>query len=300
MRHVIGRSTEDRMFDAVNFIVLTLLLLFVAYPLYFVVIASVSDPKLVATGRVLFWPQSVDLKGYVEVLKYSPIWTGYRNTLIYTTLFTLISTMISLMGGYALSRKSFPGKKVVTVFLLFTMFFNGGLIPTYLLMKDIGLHGNPAIIVLMGAVSVINIIISRTFLKSTIPDELFEAAAMDGCSHVSFFIRIALPVSKALIAVLVLFAAVAQWNSWFSAMIFLTKEEQMPLQMVLRDLIVNQSALGMASETDAMGGDAAAQIYLVESMRYAVIIVSTLPIMCFYPFVQRYFVKGVMIGSVKG
>lgn len=180
------------------------------------------------------------------------------------------------------------------------MFFNGGLIPTYLIMKQIGLYGKTIIIILMGAVSVTNIIISRTFIKNTIPYELFEAASVDGCSHTAFFFRIVMPISKALIAVLVLFAAVGQWNSWFNAMIYLREENQMPLQMVLRDLIVNQSAMSMASDTAGMGGDAAAQVYLVEAMRYAVIIVSTLPIMCVYPFVQKYFVKGIMIGSVKG
>ncbi|QTH42884.1 carbohydrate ABC transporter permease [Cohnella sp. LGH] len=300
MRQSIRANRGDRLYDAVNYTILTLLLLAVAYPLYFVIIASFSDPKLVASGKVLFWPRSLDIKGYIEVLNYAPIWTGYRNTLIYTTLFTALSVMTSLLAGYALSRKPFPGKTLVTAFLLFTMFFNGGLIPTYLLMKEIGLYGNPLVIVLLGAVNVTNIIISRTFIKSTIPDELFEAASMDGCSHFSFFFRIALPVSKALIAVLVLFAAVSQWNSWFNAMIYLRDQQLMPLQMVLRDLIVSQSAMSMASDSADMGGDAAAQIYLVEAMRYAVIIVSTLPIMCVYPFVQKYFVKGVMIGSVKG
>ncbi|MBD2846600.1 carbohydrate ABC transporter permease [Paenibacillus sp. IB182496] len=300
MSTAIKSTSRDRLYDIVNTVVLLVLLLVVAYPLYFVVIASISDPKLVATGRVLFWPQNFSFKGYMEVVNYSPIWTGYRNTLIYTTLFTLISVLVSLLAGYALARKPFPGKTAITAFLLFTMFFNGGLIPTYLLMREIGLYGNPAIIVLLGAVNVTNIIISRTFIKSSIPEELYEAASIDGCSHFSFFFRIVMPVSQALIAVLVLFAAVSQWNSWFNAMIYLNDEAHMPLQMVLRDLIVSQSALSTASNTDSMGGDAAAQIYLVESMRYAVIIVSTLPILCFYPFVQKYFVKGVMIGSVKG
>jgi len=300
MRQAIKPSRQDKLYDLFNYTILTILLLIVAYPLYFVVIASFSDPRLVATGRVLLWPQNLDFKGYLEVLNYSPIWLGYRNTLIYTTFFTALSVMTSLLAGYALSRKPFPGKVFITAFLLFTMFFNGGLIPTYLLMKEVGLYGNPLIIVLLGAVNITNIIISRTFIKSTIPDELFEAASIDGCNHISFFFRIALPVSKALIAVLVLFAAVSQWNSWFNAMIYLRDQSLMPLQMVLRDLIVNQSAMSMATDSADMGGDAAAQIYLVESMRYAVIIVSTLPIMCVYPFVQKYFVKGVMIGSVKG
>ncbi|OUS71130.1 sugar ABC transporter permease [Paenibacillus sp. MY03] len=300
MSKPISQTRQDKIYDIFNYTILLLLLLIVAYPLYFVVIASFSDPKLVATGKVLFWPKSFDFKGYLEVLNYTPIWVGYRNTLFYTLFFTFLSVATSLLAGYSLSRKAFPGKVIITAFLLFTMFFNGGLIPTYLLVKEIGLYGNPLIIILLGAVNITNIIISRTFMRSTLPDELFEAASIDGCSHFSFFFRIVLPVSKALIAVLVLFAAVSQWNSWFNAMIYLRDPGYMPLQMALRDLIVNQSAMSMASENADMGGDAVAQIYLVEAMRYAVIIVSTLPIMCVYPFVQKYFVKGVMIGSVKG
>lgn len=300
MKHFKNLSVGDKCFNIFNTLILIFLLIIVAYPLYFVVIASVSDPKLVASGRVLFYPKGFNFKGYSEVMHYAPIWTGYRNTLVYTVCYTVISVMISLLSGYALAQSKLPGRKFVTGFFIFTMFFSGGLIPTYLLMKQIGLYGKAIIIVLMGAVNVNNIIISRTFIKSTIPYELFEAASIDGCSHTKFFFKIVLPVSKALIAVLVLFAAVSQWNSWFNAMIYLTDEKQMPLQMVLRDLIVNQSAMSMASDAASVGGDAAAQVYLVESMRYAVIIVSSLPIMCVYPFIQKYFVKGVMIGSVKG
>lgn len=298
--HKIRGSKGDMLYDAINTAVLLALLVAVAYPLYFVVIASVSDPRLVTTGRVLLYPRNLSFDGYREVLQYGPIWTGYRNTLVYTALYTVLSVLVSLLTGYSLGQKKLPGRKAITAFFLFTMFFNGGLIPTYLLMKGIGLYGSPAILVMMGAVNVNNIIISRTFIKSTVPDELYEAATIDGCNHRVFFFRIVLPVSKALIAVLVLFAAVSQWNSWFNAMIYLNKTQLMPLQMVLRDLIVNQSALSMASDTASQGGDAAAQVYLVEAMRYAVIIVSTLPILCAYPFLQKYFVKGIMIGSVKG
>lgn len=300
MKHSKKLSINDRVFNVVNVTILLLLLAITAYPLYFVIIASISDPKLVGTGKVLLYPRALSFKGYKEVLAYAPIWRGYANTIIYTVLFTSVSVIVSLLSGYSLAQKKLPGKKIITAFFIFTMFFNGGLIPTYLLMKEIGLYGKTAIIVLMGAVNVTNIIISRTFIKSTVPDELFEAASVDGCTHRVFFFRIVLPVSKALIAVLVLFAAVGQWNSWFNAMIYLRDQSQMPLQMVLRNLIISQSALGMANDAAAVGGDAAAQIYLVESMRYAVIIVSTLPIMCVYPFAQKYFVKGVMIGSVKG
>lgn len=297
----IRRSKGDTIFDTINIIVSVILLLIVAYPLYFVVIASVSDPGLVSSGQVVLYPRDINLEGYKEVINYEPIWTGYRNTIIYTICYTCLSVMISLMSGYAFSRNNLPGKKAILGFFLFTMFFNGGLIPTYLIVRDLGLYGSPLIVILLGAVNVNNIIISRTFIKSTVPEELFEAAALDGCSHAKTFFRVVFPVSQSLIAVLVLFAAVSQWNSWYNAMIYLNDETQMPLQMILRDLIVNQSAMAMASDSAASsGGDVAAAVLLVESMRYAVIIVSSLPLLCVYPFVQKYFVKGIMIGSVKG
>lgn len=294
------RSRNDLIYDIINVTILIILFLIVAYPLYFVIIASVSDPKMVTNGQVLLYPRNLNFEGYQKVLEYAPIWTGYRNTIFYTLGFTAVSVMVSLLSGYSLGHNKMPGHGAITGFFIFTMFFNGGLIPTYLLMKQIGLYGSPWIIVLMGAVNVNNIIIARTFIKSSIPEQLFEAASIDGCSHTVFFFKIVIPLSKALTAVLVLFAAVSQWNSWYNAMIYLKGAEQMPLQMVLRDLIVNQSAVSMASDANSVGGDAAAQVYLVEAMRYAIIIVSTLPVMCIYPFVQKYFVKGVMIGSVKG
>ncbi len=297
----IKRSRGDLTFDVVNITISILLLIIVAYPLYFVVIASISDPSAVSSGQVVLYPIDINLDGYKEVISYEPIWSGYRNTIFYTIGYTFLSVMISLMSGFAFSRGNLPGKKIFLGIFIFTMFFNGGLIPTYLIVRNLGLYGNPIIIILLGAVNVNNIIISRTFIKSTIPEELFEAAALDGCSHAKTFFRVVLPVSQSLIAVLVLFAAVAQWNSWFNAMIYLNDENQMPLQMILRDLIVNQSAMAMASDAAASsGGDAAAAVLLVESMRYAVIIVSSLPLLCVYPFVQKYFVKGIMIGSVKG
>jgi putative aldouronate transport system permease protein len=180
------------------------------------------------------------------------------------------------------------------------MFFNGGLIPTYLLMRTIHLQGNPLIIIVMGSVSVYNIIIARTFFQSGIPDGLFDAAIIDGCDHFKFFLKIVLPLSPALIAVMVLFAAVSQWNSWFNAMIYLSKQNQMPLQLILRNIVVSAEAFMREMEIADIGDDAARMTMLAESMKYAVIIVSTFPVMCLYPFIQKYFIKGVMIGSIKG
>lgn len=291
----------DRNFDIVVVILLSILLLSVAYPLYFVVIASVSDPSLVSVGRVMLFPEGFTLAGYRKVVEYEKIWTGYRNTLLYVAGYTLLSVLLTMMAGYALSRKNMVGRDALMLFMTFTMFFSGGLIPTYLLVDAIGLNGNPLIIILLGSISVYNIIIARTFMRSAIPNELFEAATIDGCSHTQFFMHVVVRLSPALIAILTLFAAVGQWNAWFNAMIYLRDQRFVPLQLVLREIIISQSTF--MSETDSgamMGDDVAQQAMLVESMKYAVIIVSTLPIMCLYPFVQKYFVKGIMIGSIKG
>lgn len=295
------RTTFDRNFDYIVAILLIILLLSVLYPLYFVVIASVSNPSLVASGQVSIFPKGFTMAGYQKVIEYEKIWTGYRNTIFYVLAYTTLSVSITMAAGYALSRKALPGRKGIMLFMTFTMFFSGGLVPTYLLMDAIGLVGNPLTIVLMGAISVYNIIIARTFMTQTIPDELFEAASIDGCTHFRFFFYVVLPLSPALLAVLTLFAAVGQWNSWFNAMIYLRDPNHMPLQIVLREIIISESSMAQNTEAGAMmGEDAAQQALLVESMKYAVIIVSTLPIMCLYPFVQKYFVKGIMIGSIKG
>jgi putative aldouronate transport system permease protein len=293
-------NREDFWFNLAVTAVLFLLFASVAYPLYFVIIASLSDPVLVSSGRVILFPRGLTLEAYRKVLEYQAIWTGYRNTLIYTFFFTALSLFMTLAGGYGLSRKNVPGKGLIMGCMTFTMFFNGGLIPTYLLVRSIHLQGNPLIIIIMGSVSVYNIIIARTFLQSTIPDELFDAALIDGCDHFRFFGKIVLPLSPALIAVMILFAAVGQWNSWFNAMIYLTKQSQMPLQLVLRNIIVSAETFMREVSMDALGDDAARAAMLAESMKYAVIIVSSLPVMCLYPFIQRYFIRGVMIGSIKG
>jgi putative aldouronate transport system permease protein len=289
----------DFWFDIVLYIVLGVILFLIAYPLYFVLIASVSDPIEVTSGRVMFYPVKFNFDSYKKVLEYKQLWIGYRNTLIYTTAYTLLSVAITLMAGYALSRKELIGKNIIMAYMVFTMFFSGGLIPTYLLVRSLGLLGNPIIIIILGSVNVYNIIIARTFIQSTIPDELFEAASMDGCGHARFFFSVVLPLSPALIAVLVLFAAVTQWNSWFNAMIYLTKQELMPLQMVLRDIIVSQATFLREMAMDTLGEDFAREALLAETMKYSVIVVASLPILVLYPFLQKYFVKGMMIGSLK-
>ncbi len=287
-------------FDMLVYILLGLLLLAVAYPLYFVLIASISDPIKVTSGQVLFYPVEMTFRSYMKVLEYDALWTGYRNTLIYTVSFTLISVGITLMSGYALSRKKLVGRGIIMGYMTFTMFFSGGLIPTYLLVQNLNMIGKPITIMILGSVSVYNIIIARTFIQSNIPDELYEAATIDGCNHLRFFRYFVLPLSPALIAVMVLFSAVSQWNSWFNALIYLRKQQLMPLQMVLRDIVVSQGAFMREMSMDGQGDNFAQQVLLVESMKYAVIVLATLPILCLYPFIQRYFIKGVMMGSIKG
>lgn len=293
-------SKSDKAFNVIVTAIYTLLFIVIVYPLYFVAIASVSDPSAIMIGQVTLYPQGFSLEGYKKVIEYQPIWTGYINTLIYTAGFTALSVFITMTAGFSLSRKDLPGRNLIMGFMVFTMFFSGGLIPTFLQISSMGLVGKPIIIIILGSVSVYNIIIARTFISSNIPNELFEAASIDGCNVRYFFVRVVLPLSPALLAVLVLFNAVSQWNSWFSAMIYLRKPEHMPLQIVLRDLIVSQSTMMSEMGMESQGDSFAQQALLVESMKYAVIVVATLPIMCLYPFVQKYFVKGVMVGSIKG
>lgn len=295
------KSSFDQNFDRVVVWFLLVFLLIVAYPLYFVVIASISSPSMVVSGQVTLFPRGFSLGGYRRIIEYTQIWIGYRNTIVYVILQTLLSVTVTMMASYALSRKKYAGRTAITIFLTIPMYFSGGMIPTYLWMDRLGLVGNPLVVVLLGAVSVYNVFVARSFIGSNIPDELYEAASIDGCSHFRFFFSIVLPLSPAILAVLTLFAAVGQWNSWFNAMLYLKKETQMPLQAVVRQLITSQSALALATDTGTLQGeDMVQQALMTESLKYAVIIVSTLPVMCLYPFIQRYFVKGIMIGSVKG
>lgn len=290
----------DRVLDGIILVVLIVLFVLTAYPLYFVVIASFSDPGKVVAGQVTLWPQGFTLAGYERVLGYEKLWVGYRNTVVYTLVHTAIATFITLLTGFALSRRTLPGRRGIMLFMAFTMYFSGGMVPGYLLLKNLGFVANPAAYVFIGVVSVYNVIITRTFMESNIPDTLVEAAEIDGCNMTRFFVSIVLPLSPAIVAILVLFYAVGQWNSWFNAMLYL-RDEQMPLQNVLRNILSTSTlTFEMGAEASYGSSDADAQTLLVESMRYAVIIVSTLPVMCLYPFVQKYFIKGVMVGAIKG
>ena len=296
----IKHTRADRIFDAIVYSVLSLLLLIVIYPLWFVIIASVSDPSEVAFGHVILWPEGFSLEGYQQVIGYSKIWRSYLNTIGYTICDVLLTVTITVMAGYALSRRNLVGKSGFVIYMMITMFFSGGLIPTYLTVKSLGLANNPAIVFLLGCVGVRNIIIVRTFIQSNIPESLVEAAFLDGCNHTRFLTQIVLPLSLPVVSVIALFTAVGQWNSWFNSMIYLRDEQWMPLQMVLRDLLISQTAMMQDVLETTSGDNSMASAQLALSMRYALIIVTTLPIMCVYPFLQKYFVKGMTMGSVKG
>ena len=288
--------SQDKVMNVVFYIIAIIMILMVIYPLWFVIIASVSNPADVATGKVWFWPKEFDFRGYELLFEQKQIWRSYLNTIVYTVVGTLIALIVNITAGYAMSRKDLPGRKWNNLFYIIPMFVSGGLIPTYLTVKQFGLLDNWLVMVLPFAVSTYNIIVARTFFENSLPESLWEAAQLDGCSNFRYFFQFVIPLSKAVIAVVGLWTAVGLWNSWFNALIYLQNEDLMPLQLVLRRiLIANESLLGAATGTMAQE-----LRQLSDMMKYGSIVVSTLPIMMLYPFLQKYFNQGVMIGAVKG
>jgi multiple sugar transport system permease protein/putative aldouronate transport system permease protein len=293
---VIKPPLEDKVFDAVNTVLLGLAFLVFTYPLVFVISASLSSTAAVVSGRVWLWPVDVTIDGYRAVLEYDGIWMGYRNSLFYAAAGTAISVILTVMIAYPLSRPDVRGRNLVTFLFAFTMMFRGGLIPEYLVVRELGMLDTIWAILIPNALIVFNIIITRTFFQVNIPKELLEAARLDGASDFQFLLRVVLPLSKAIIAVIALFYAVSQWNMYFQALIYLSSERLFPLQIFLRDALIQNESL-------IQGMDVEDQIRLQnlqELMRYAIIIVATVPVLLIYPFVQKYFVRGVMIGAIKG
>ncbi len=270
-------------------------ILIIVYPLWFVVIASFSDPTDIANGEVWLLPRKLDLGGYRELFKQRQIWLSYGNTIIYTLVGTVIALAVNIPAGYAMSRKDLAGRKWINIFYLIPMFVSGGLIPTYFVVKAFGLLDSFWVMVLPFSVSTYNIIVARTFFRSSLPESLWQAAQIDGCGTIRYFFQFALPLSKSVLAVIGLWTAVGLWNSWFNALIYLNNEALQPLQLLLRRILIsNQSLLGAAT-----GSMAQELRRLSDMMKYAAIVISTLPIMCLYPFLQKYFNQGVMIGAIK-
>lgn len=296
-RRKMNETRADKIFNIANSLFLCFILVLVAYPLIYVVSASLSSPVAVSSGQVWLWPVDLTTKGYQAVFNHPDIIRGFFNAVYITVMGTSIQVVITIMAAYPLSRKTLYGKGIITLFFTFTMFFGGGLIPTFILINNLKLYNTYWALILPGAVGVYNVIVARTFFQATIPEDLFEAGQLDGCSDFKFLIRIVLPLSKPIIAVLVMFYAVGHWNSYFGPMIYLSDKTLYPLQIVLRNILV-QSQITSEMMTDVASIEQ--QKGLAELIKYSVIVVSSLPMLILYPFIQKHFVKGVMIGAIKG
>lgn len=292
-KNKIQESFGERMYSFVVYALLTVFCLLIVIPLLHIISGSFSDPMSLLRGEVGLLPKGLTTSMYEKVFKDSEIWQGYWNTIVYTVVGTLISVALTACGAYPLSRKDFFGRNVFMGLFVFTMFFTGGMIPTYLLVKGLGMLNTMWALVLPSAVSTYNLIIMRTFFQTSIPGELAESASLDGCNDLGIFFRIVIPLSAPIFAVMVLFYGVAQWNSWFPALLYISDRTLYPLQMVLREVLIQSDISNMAGST----GDVEV---IGDGLKYATMVVATLPIMCLYPFLQKYFVKGVMIGAVKG
>ncbi len=295
---VIRETRSDRVFLTVNNIVLGVFLLLVLYPIWIVVISSFSAPEHVAAGRVWLLPKGLSLDGYKAIFDYKLIVTGFINSLVLIAVGTVLSLVVTLLGGYPLSRRDMAGKKVIMVVFTFTMYFGGGMIPFFLLIRDLGLMNSIWSLILPSAISVWNIILVKTYFQSSVPEDLLQAAKIDGCDDFRYLLSIGIPLATPIIAVLGLFTAVGLWNTYFNAMLFINDANKFPLQLVLRDILVvnatNPTQIGQDLESLKRKQD------LIESLKYSVIVASSLPLMILYPFVQRFFVKGLIVGSLKG
>lgn len=293
-------SLSDKSFDRINITLVSVITLIIVYPLIYVISASISDPDAVNSGAMWLWPVDITLEGYKMVFNNDAIWTGYRNTIIYTLVGTLIHLFVLLPCAYALSRKELIGKKIILWIVLFTMLFNGGLIPTYLVIKSLGMVDSMWAIVIPNVVGAWSILVAKAFFEQTIPNQLVEASKIDGASDFYLFIKIVLPLSLPIIAVMALFHAVALWNQYFNALIYLSDDKLYPLQLILRQiLILNEVNAGSSSSGVGVTSSFIEQVKTASLIKYAVIIVSSLPLLIVYPFLQRFFVKGVLIGSIK-
>ncbi|MFD2115151.1 carbohydrate ABC transporter permease [Paenibacillus yanchengensis] len=297
MHQKIAEARGDKIFNIVNYIILSAFLITVLYPLIYILSASFSSTNAVVSGRVWLWPVEPGLQGYKAVFEYKAIWTGFYNSLIYTIAGTIINVVLTIIAAYPLSRPDFVGKNAIMFIFVFTIMFSGGLIPTYILVKDLGLLDTRWAMILPTAISVFNVIITRTYFQTNIPKEMLEAAQVDGCTDFKFLAKIVIPLSGPIVAVITLFYAVGHWNSYFNALIYLMDRTLHPLQLILRSILIqNQIDPNMITSEE----DLIARQGLSDLLKYSLIVVATIPILIVYPFVQKHFVKGVMLGSIKG
>lgn len=296
---IINRSYSDKIFDVVNTTIMIVLLFIFAWPLWFVFIASFSDPNEVWLGNVVLWPKGFTMESYKALWEYKSIWTGYANTIFYTVIGTVFNLIMTVCAAYPLSRTDFVPRKFFQWMFMFTMYFGGGLIPTYLVVSELCIVNTRWAMIIPGAMSVYNMLVVRNYFMNSIPPSLQEAATLDGANSVQYLLKIVLPLSKPVIAVIALYYAVGHWNDFYTALVYLYDEKLLPLQTFLRDMLMSSKMTmnnlsGMDPETVAR------KMRIAQTLKYSAIIVSTVPVLCIYPFIQKYFVKGVMIGAVKG
>ena len=302
INHHIRRSTGDVVFDTVNIALIVLITLIMIYPMWYVLIVSFASPEEAVRGSLYFWPKSFTIEAYEKVFAEKKIWIGYGNTIIYTIAHTLYTLALTIPAAYALSKKNMPGRVAITWYFFATMFISGGLIPSYLLNRSLGLINTRWIMIIGMGVGYSNLVITRTYYQTSIPSEVYESAYIDGATEWQTFIKIAVPLSGAIVAVMALYAAVGTWGSWYTAFIYITDQTKWPLQLRLRQILILDStqSLDLQNMTLEDQMEMQHQAFLMTTVKYAIIFIACLPMLVLYPFVQKYFVKGVMIGSVKG
>lgn len=290
-------STGDKVFIILVYVLLSAVMLIVLYPLIYIISASFSDPQAVVSGKVILWPVDVTLRGYKAVFKNPKILTGFMNSFFYMGVGTVVNLIMTMLCAYPLSRKEFTARNKIAALFVFTMYFSGGLMPSYMIVSKLGLINTRWAMIIPSAMSTYNMIIARTYMVNSIPDELYEAAQMDGCSPFKYLLKVIVPLSKPILAVLALYYGIAKWNNYFDAMLYLNDASMQPLTIVLREILIqNQIDPTMLTDASAM----AKLQGMTELLKYAVIVVASVPVLAIYPFVQKYFVKGVAIGAVKG
>lgn len=292
---VYKKSVGERIFTICNYLILTLLVIITLYPCYYVLIVSISDPVKAFTGNgLLLYPKGFSLSAYGEVIKNPQLWIGYRNTILYVIFGGFLSVFLTVSSAFCLTRRGLPGKNIIMFMIMFTMYFSGGMIPTYLVVKGVGLLDSPLVMIVVLAVDTYNLIITISYFRN-MPVSLEEAAKIDGAGDYTILFRIMVPLAKPIIAVIALYYTVAQWNNFMTALLYLSDRKLFPLQLILREILI----LGNTDMIAASGSSDVSQAY-AENLKFAIIVFSTVPILCIYPFLQRYFVKGVMIGAIKG
>ncbi len=289
-------TSSDSVFDVLNVTFLVIFALIILYPIAVVISSSLSNPTALMAGKVVLFPIEPTLDGYRAVIRHPDIWIGIKNSLIYTVVGTIINLIITVLAAYPLSRKDFTSRGWISLMFAFTMWFNGGLIPTYLLIKNLGLYNTRAVMIIPLAMSVWNMIIVRTYFQSNISDDLLEVAKLDGCSDAKFLTQIVVPLSKPVLAVVALYYAVSNWNLFTHAYIYINKQEYQPIQVVLRDILLLNSTQEISVDLTKL----AKSEQMSELLKYSLVVTASIPMIIVYPFVQKYFVKGIMVGSVKG